>query len=158
MKVLVDLPNELYDALRSKTLHLTSGARSNGKHLVYELIGCVMNGAVIKDIQVGDDVFRAYDLMIATGLSTDDDKPVPESKTWSNNEDKIADIEALQPRIIDAVHGTICDFFEPVNDDSGEPMTPFDSRLLTVNKEVCNRIKEIFESYGRKETDSVDNT
>lgn len=67
------------------------------------------------------------------------------------NEDKIADVEALQPRIIDAVHGTICSFFEPVTDDSGEPMTPFDGRLLTVNKEVCNRIREIFESYSRKE-------
>lgn len=67
------------------------------------------------------------------------------------NEDKIADIEALQPRIIDAVHGTICDFFEPVNDDSEAPMTPNDRRLLTINKEICNRIKEIFESYSRKE-------
>ena len=113
MKVLVNLPDELYDTLRSKTLYLTSGARSNGKHLVCELIGCVMNGVVIKD--------------------------------------KIADIEALQPRIIDAVHGTICTFFEPVPDDSEAPMTPFDSRLLTVNKAVCNRIREIFESYSRKE-------
>ena len=65
------------------------------------------------------------------------------------NEDKIADVEALQPRIIDAVHGTICDFFEPVPDDSGEPMTPFDSRLLTVNKKVCNRIREVFDAYSR---------
>ena len=66
-------------------------------------------------------------------------------------EDKIADIETLRSRIIDAVHGTICSFFEPVTDDSEAPMTPFDSRLLTVNKEVCNRIREIFESYSRKE-------
>lgn len=150
MKILVDLPDELYDTLRSKTLYLTSGARSNGKHLVCELIGCVLNGAVIKDIRIGDNVYHADDLTFVSGMSTDDDKPAPESKTWSNNEDKIADVEALQPRIIDAVHGTICTFFEPVSDDSEAPMTPFDSRLLTVNKEICNRIREIFDAYSRK--------
>ena len=67
------------------------------------------------------------------------------------NEDKIADVEALQPRIIDAVHRTICDFFEPVTDDSGEPMTPYDTRLLTANKKICNRIKEVFEAYGKEQ-------
>jgi len=65
------------------------------------------------------------------------------------NEDKIADIEALQPRIIDAVHGIICDFFEPVPDDSGEPVTLFDTRLLTANKKICNRIREVFDAYSR---------
>ena len=71
----------------------------------------------------------------------------------------IADIEALRSRIIDAVHSTICTFFEPVPDDSEAPMTPFDSRLLAVNKEICNRIREVFEVYGRKEREqNADNT
>ena len=51
MKVLVDIPEELYDTLRNKTLNLTSDARSNGKHLVYELIGCIMNGTVVEEKQ-----------------------------------------------------------------------------------------------------------
>ena len=66
------------------------------------------------------------------------------------NEDKIADIEALRSRIIDAVHTTICAFFEPAPDDSEAPMTPFEGRLLAVNKEICNRIREVFEVYGRE--------
>ena len=86
MKILIDLPDELYDTLRSKTLNLTSDARSNGKHLVYELIGCVMNGAVIKNIRIGDNVYHADDLTIVTGTSTDDDEPIPESKTWSDDQ------------------------------------------------------------------------
>lgn len=66
------------------------------------------------------------------------------------NEDKIADIEALRSRIIDAVHTTICAFFEPVPDDLEAPMTPFEGRLLAVNKAICNRIREVFEVYGRE--------
>ena len=66
------------------------------------------------------------------------------------NEDKIADIEALRSRIIDAVHTTICAFFEPVPDDLEAPMTSFEGRLLAVNKEICNRIREVFETYGRE--------
>ena len=82
MKVLVDLPDELYDALRNKTLNLTSDARSNGKHLVYELIGCVLNGVVIKDIRIGDNVFRADDLTIVAGKSIGD-YPIPEREIWN---------------------------------------------------------------------------
>lgn len=89
MKVLVDLPDELYDTLRSKTLYLTSDARSNGKHLVCELIGCVLNGVVIKDIRIGDNVYRADDLTFVSVTSTDDDTPVPESKTWSDDQKPI---------------------------------------------------------------------
>ena len=85
MKVLVDIPDELYDTIRNKTLYLTSNARSNGKHLVYELIGCIMNGEIITDIQNSNNVVhQADELTFITGLSTDTDKPVPESKTWND--------------------------------------------------------------------------
>lgn len=59
MKILVDLPDELYDTIRNKTLNLTSGARSNGKHLVYELIGCVLNGTVVEEKQTGRELFES---------------------------------------------------------------------------------------------------
>ena len=59
MKLLVDLPDELYDTLRSKTLNLTSDARSNGKHLVYELIGCVLNGTVVEKKQSDRELFES---------------------------------------------------------------------------------------------------
>ena len=67
MKVLVDVPDELYDTLRSKTLYLTSGARSNGKHLVCELIGCVLNGEIINDVQTEYNVYKTDDLTIISG-------------------------------------------------------------------------------------------
>lgn len=72
MKVLVNLPDELYDTLRSKTLNLTFGARSNGKHLVCELIGCVLNGTVVEDEnkapeKTGRWIFKAFDE--ETGIS-----------------------------------------------------------------------------------------
>ena len=62
-----------------------------------------------------------------------------------------ASLERLQLYIIDVVHNTINRYFDVVPDDSEAPMTPFDSRLLTINKEICNRIREVFESYSRKE-------
>ena len=73
MKILIDLPDELYDTLQSKTLNLTSDARSNGKHLVYELIGCITNGTVITD----------NNIPFVTGLSADN-ADVPECETWSS--------------------------------------------------------------------------
>ena len=72
MKILVDLPDELYDTLRSKTLYLTSGARSNGKHLVCELIGCVLNGTVVEDENKAYKKPQApiYDKTVPTGYET----------------------------------------------------------------------------------------
>ena len=108
MKILIDLPDELYDALRSKTLNLTSDARSNGKHLVYELIGCVMNGVVIKDIRIDDNVYHADDLTIVQGTSTDDDKPVPESKA-QDDEPKPTEIKYGEKNLIKRDCAHCCD-------------------------------------------------
>ena len=98
MKLLVDISDELYDTIRNKTLNLTSDARSNGKHLVYELIGCVLNGVVIEDVRIGDNVYHADDLTIIQGTPTAD-KPAPESKA-QDDEPKPTEIKYGEKNLI----------------------------------------------------------
>lgn len=118
MKILVDIPDELYDAIQNKTLHLTSGSRSNGKHLVYELIGCVMNGEIITDIQNSNNVVHQGDeLTFVTGMSTDADKPIPECETWSNDQNPIK-IKYGEKNLVDftkLVYNEAYPFTDPVD-------------------------------------------
>ena len=44
---------------------------------------------------------------------------------------------------IDAVHHTIYEFFDVVEDDDETPMTDFDKKLLEVNKSISKRIASI---------------
>ena len=45
--------------------------------------------------------------------------------------------------VIDIIHKTIYEHFDIADDDSEEPVSEKDKLLLTVNKEICNRIKEL---------------
>lgn len=44
---------------------------------------------------------------------------------------------------IDAVHHSIFDFFDVVEDDEESPITEKDKRLLELNKAICNNIKAL---------------
>lgn len=44
---------------------------------------------------------------------------------------------------IDAVHHSIFDFFDVVEDDEESPITEKDKKLLELNKAICNNIKEL---------------
>jgi len=74
MKILVDISDELSDKIYARKQLSTSET--------YELIGCVMNGVVIKDVQIGDNVYHADDLTFVTGMSTGDE-PIPKYETWN---------------------------------------------------------------------------
>ena len=45
--------------------------------------------------------------------------------------------------VLDTTHKTIYEFFDIADDNSEEPINDQDKLLLTVNKAICNKIKEL---------------
>lgn len=76
MKILIDLPDELSDKIYARKRLSTSE--------IYDLLGHLMNGVVIKDIRIGNNVYHADDLTFVTGMSIGDE-PIPKHETWNND-------------------------------------------------------------------------
>ena len=51
--------------------------------------------------------------------------------------------------VIDIIHKTIIDYFDVADDDSEESISEKDKMLLSLNKDICNKIKEIRQSVGK---------
>ena len=56
-------------------------------------------------------------------------------------------VEKMQKCVLDNIHATMLTFIDTEED----VMTDKDEFVLTINKAVCSRIKELFEDFERKE-------